>query len=119
MYVFILPSSALQELEAKQYTQHLQLNNNNKMEARQYTQYLQLHKKWEPDNTHSIFSLTNTKNKKEEERNVRQYTQHLQVHKKEKKKEKGARQYTHHLQHHKTWEPDNTHSIFSFTITGN
>ena len=140
MYVFILPSSALQELEAKQYTQHLQLKNGSqtihtapsasqKMGARQYTQHLQVHKNWEPDNTHSTFSLT----KKWELDNTHStfsFTENgsQTIHTASSASQKmGARQYTQHLQLHKNWELDrkhtHTHTIFntinSFTRTGN
>ena len=68
VHVFILPSSASQKLEAKQYTQHLQH-----------------HQKWELDNTHITFSSTKKEKKKGErkrkrKKKARQYTQHLQLH---------------------------------------
>ena len=66
VHVFILPSSAPQKLEAKQYTQHLQH-----------------HQKWELDNTHITFSSTKKKRGKkkgEKKKKARQYTQHLQLH---------------------------------------
>ena len=59
-HVFILPSSTLQKLEAKQYTHSIFsiTHTHTKKGARQYKQHLQLHEKWKPDNTHSIFSIT-------------------------------------------------------------
>ena len=44
VHIVILPSSTLQELEVKQYTQHLQFKKKRKGGAIQYTQHLQLHK---------------------------------------------------------------------------